>query len=95
MKQSKKISEKNLKQFSKEEHKKFLKQSVAEGIVALLPIAALGIGFSVIYARPDSQELMAPERLGVISFLLPLVVIAYFVFLFFVIRDIKKRMKQK
>ncbi len=89
------LSEDKLEQFSKQNHKKNVKQALTEGIIALLPLIALSFGFSVIYSRPNSQELLSPQRLGIVGYLFPLLIVAYFIFLFFVIRDIHKRVVEK
>ncbi|MBT3303950.1 hypothetical protein HN592_01025 [Candidatus Woesearchaeota archaeon] len=89
------LSEEELKSFSVKHRKKIVHHAVGEGIVAVLPLAALAIGFSVILTRSNSQELLSPQRFGVVSFLLPIVVVAYVVFLFFIIKDIKSKVKQK
>lgn len=88
------LEEKKLKDFAKEEHKKYKKQAIAESIVAILPLAALLTGFSIIYSQPNSGELMSPDRLGFASLLFPFLIMAYLVFLFFVGKDIRNRLKR-
>ena len=89
------LSEDKLKEFSKKEHKKYVKQAVIESVVALLPLVALVTGFVIIYTRPDAQELMSPARAGILSYAFPVLLVAYVVFLGFAGYDIRKRMKQK
>jgi hypothetical protein len=89
------LSESKLKVFAGKEHKKFKRRAAIEFSVALLPLAALITGFSIIYTRPNSGELMAPARLGIASLLFPLIITAYIVFLVFVVRDVRKKIKQK
>ncbi len=89
------LSEKELKKFSVKHSKKIVHHAVGEGIIASLPLVALLIGALVIFTNPNSQELMSPKRFGFLSFLLPIVLVAYVVFLFFIIKDIKTKIKQK
>lgn len=89
------LTEEELKKFSVKHHKKIVHHAVGEGIVATLPLVAFAIGFSILFTKTNSSEFLSPQRLGFLSFLVPIVLVAYGVFLFFIVKDIKTKIQPK
>jgi len=85
-------SKKKLEVFSKEEHRKHKIQATVESIVAVAPLMAFGFGIAKLSSTPQGIERMAPAQFGFIHVLILLVSMSYIIFLFFIIKDIKKRL---
>ncbi len=65
-----------------------------EGVIALLPLFAL-LGGAVLYSTsPQSGELLSP-RSGVWAVVIPLLALAYIVFLAYIVHDIRERLVKK
>lgn len=90
-----KIPEKKLKEFAEKEHKEHKKQALIEGSVAILPLLVVFFGFYMINTTTNSQELMSPDRWGLMQLIFPLVLGGYFIFLFFVLKDIRAKVSKK
>jgi len=89
------LSKKQLQAFSEEEHHKHKIQAIVEASVALLPLFVLSIGFGKLLSVPTGVEKLSPANFGFLQILLVLLTMSYVVFLYFIIKDIKKRLAIK
>lgn len=86
------LSKSELEVFSAHERRKHKIQAAGEALFALTPMFALMFGISKLSTNPAGRELMSPEKFGLIQILIILASISYLIFLFFIIKDIRRRL---
>jgi len=85
--------EKELSQFSKKQHEVYKKNAFFEGLLALIP----GVIFIAIATLSSgaSGESFSPSRFNLVKTLFPFLLVAYFLFLGYVVYDIHEKLRRK
>ena len=86
------LAKTDLELFSQKERRKHKIQAAGEALFALTPMFALIFGLSKLSTNPAGRELMSPDKFGLIHILIILASVSYLIFLFFIIKDIKRRL---
>jgi len=83
----------SLEAFSKKQHELYKKNAFFEGLLALIP----GIVFIAIatLSTGASGESFSPSRFNLVKTLFPFLLVAYFLFLGYVVYDINEKVKRK
>jgi len=80
-------------QLQGKERKKNIRDSLIESSIALMPFVALIFGMMKL-SNNAQNEMMAPAQWGILHYSLLVVTLAYFVFLVYIVKDIKRKLKE-